>query len=220
MPTTTAKQLIDRAQVILQDTTNTRWPRTELLNWLNDAQRQIVLHRPDAHAVNEDFSVTVQNTLQTLPANALRLIDVVRNTTGRSVTHVDRRILDEQSPNWHTENASDQVEHYIYDDRDPRRFYLYPLPTVNVSVQIVYSSAPVSIGTETDVIGLDDIYANPILDFMLYRAYSKDADYAANGQRMITHMQAFSDALGVKTQIDQFYSPEQNSGVGAHKTVR
>lgn len=220
MPTITAKQLIDRAQIVLQDTTSTRWPRPELLNWLNDAQRQIVLHRPDAHAANEEFSVSESNTLQALPAAALRLIDVVRNSSGRAITLVDRRILDEQNPNWHIDGESSQVEHYVYDERDPRRFYLYPKPTTDVKVQLIYSSAPSALTDENTAISLDDIYATPILDFMLYRAYSKDADYAANGQRMITHMQAFSDALGIKTQIDQFYSPGQNSSVGAHQTVR
>ncbi|MCK7581011.1 MAG: hypothetical protein MZV65_38935 [Chromatiales bacterium] len=56
-------------------------------------------------------------------------------------------------------------------------------------------------------IKLDDIYANAILDYVLYRAYSKDAEYAANAQRAALHYQAFTNALGVKTQVDTNNDP-------------
>lgn len=56
-------------------------------------------------------------------------------------------------------------------------------------------------------IKLDDIYANAILDYVLYRAYSKDAEYAANASRAALHYQAFTAALGAKTQVDAGNDP-------------
>lgn len=56
-------------------------------------------------------------------------------------------------------------------------------------------------------IKLDDIYANVILDYILYRAYSKDAEYAANATRASLHYQAFTSALGAKTQVDAGNDP-------------
>ena len=52
------------------------------------------------------------------------------------------------------------------------------------------------------MISLDDIYANALLDFILYRAYSKDAEFAANAVRSNAHLTAFGSSLGVKTKID------------------
>ena len=43
---------------------------------------------------------------------------------------------------------------------------------------------------------LDDIYINPIIDFMLYRCFSKDAEYAANSNRAAGHYNAFLQQLG------------------------
>ena len=44
--------IVKRAQTILQDTTATRWPLTELQGWLNDAYKEIVIFRPDANAAS------------------------------------------------------------------------------------------------------------------------------------------------------------------------
>jgi len=69
------------------------------------------------------------------------------------------------------------------------------------------AGALVFAGSDTTIINLDDIYANVILDYLLYRAYSKDADYAANGQRAINHLNSFNSSLGAKTAIDVATSP-------------
>ena len=44
--------LIDKAEEILQDNTNVKWSQQSLLSYLNDAQREIVLIRPDANVSN------------------------------------------------------------------------------------------------------------------------------------------------------------------------
>ena len=61
--------LIDKAEEILQDNTNVKWSQQSLLDYLNDAQREIVLIRPDANPVNQAFTLA-QTAKQTLPANA------------------------------------------------------------------------------------------------------------------------------------------------------
>jgi hypothetical protein len=52
------------------------------------------------------------------------------------------------------------------------------------------------------MIGIDDIYANALLDFILYRAYNKDAEFAGNATRAQVHMMGFASSLGVKSKID------------------
>jgi hypothetical protein len=49
---------------------------------------------------------------------------------------------------------------------------------------------------------------------MLYRAYSKDTDYAGNVQRATAHYQAFATALGVKTKIDLAVAPKPEVDAG------
>lgn len=220
MATVKVVDIIDRCQTILQDTTGTRWSKHELLKYLNDAQREVVLMRPDAYSVNATFTCSA-NSKQTLPSAALRLIDVVRNVNGDVVRVIKKRVLDDQLPNWHNTPAAgaSSVQHYVYNPLDPKTFYLYPKPQNTVQVEIVYSSAPATITTgqtdpnslsdiSTTTITLDDIYANAVIDYTLYRAYSKDADYAGNGNRAGSHYQAFQQSLGAKTQVDAAATPQ------------
>ena len=66
---------------------------------------------------------------------------------------------------------------------------------------------------DTTVILLDDIYLSPITDWILYRAYSKDAEYGANEARAVASYQAFNAAIGVKTQADAAVTPTPGSSV-------
>lgn len=206
MATTKAVDLINRVSITLQDPTFVRWTQSELLNYLNDAQRQVVLFRPDAKAVNASFSCAA-TAKQTLPAEGLRLINVLRNTGGRAVTKVDRSILDVQLPNWYeTAVSADGVKHYVYDALDPKNFYVFPKPAAAHQIDIVYAMAPVDIvisnfTTDTQVIGIDDIYANALMDYMMYRSYQKDSEFA-NLNRAAVYYQAFTTSLGIKSQAD------------------
>lgn len=218
MATVKVVDILDRASIILQDNTNVRFPNDELLKFFNDAQKEVVLHRPDANMNNQSITL-VAGSKQSLPSTGLRLIDVVRNVSGKAVTQVDRQILDETLPNWHeTVAGSDGIEHFIYDPADPKNFYVYPKGTDSISLEIVYSSAPSdqpvgNFDTDTSTITLDDIYANCLLDYILYRAYQKDSEYAGNAQRSMMHYQGFSNALGIKTQADSATTPIPTTGV-------
>ena len=213
MADTKVIDILDRAAIILQDNTNVRFPNSELLKFFNDAQKEVVLHRPDATMVNTTFACAT-GSKQTLPTQALRLIEVVRNVGGRAVTQVERRILDETLPNWHETTAgTNKIEHYVYDPADPKNFYVYPKGASGThSLEVVYSSAPAEISisnfdTDTTVISLDDVYSNCILDYVLYRSYQKDSEFAGNAQRAMMHYQSFANALGVKTQADSATTP-------------
>lgn len=213
MATTKVVDILDRAGIILQDNTNVRFPNEELLKFFNDAQKEVVLHRPDAKMVNTTFDCST-GSKQTLPSAALRLIEVVRNVGGRAITQVQRRILDETLPNWHeTAAGTNKIEHFVYDPADPKNFYVYPKAASGThSLEIVFSSSPSEIAisnfvTDTSVISVDDVYANCLLDYVLYRSYQKDSEFAGNAQRAMMHYQSFATALGIKTQADSATTP-------------
>lgn len=227
MATTKVIDIIRRAEKILNDEGGVRWTRLELQDWINDSYKEIVLIRPDANSqtATVTLAVGVRQKLGdagsiNLP-NALRVLDVVRNMAAtsnkRAVRFIDRRILDDQAPAWSAETSSVNVAHWMFDIRTPKEFLVYPPATSLAQVEIAYSSVPTAhaltagqldpAGADTTVILLDDIYANVMLDYLLMRAYSKDADYAANGQRAINHANSFNTALGNKTSTDMATSP-------------
>jgi len=208
--TIAASSIIRRAVETLQDPTSVRWPVAELVRYLNDGQREIVLYRPDAMVTNATITC-VAGTKQSLPTLGSKLIEVVRNSAStsakKSIRMINREILDAQTPGWHNITGSVDILHFMYDPRDPRVFYVYPPATTSAQVDIVYSSYPTDITEPADGslysavagnISVPDIYGNVLGDYTLYRAYTKDSEYAGNAGRAQAHYTAFANALGIE----------------------
>jgi hypothetical protein len=213
------QSVIDRVQATLQDTTGVRWPVVgELVLWVNDAQREIALLKPDASAKNTTVTL-VAGTKQDLPSDGNRLLRAVRNmsaasggTGGRAVRLVQREILDAQSPSWHDPTVTGDaahtaiVKHYVYDEQNPRNFYVYPGVSGDAYLEIIYSANPSTVA-QGDNLDIPDIYANAVMNYVLYMAYMKDADYAGNSQRAASHFQLFTTSVTGKGQIDALTTP-------------
>jgi hypothetical protein len=215
MPTVTAAPLISRAAIALQDTANVRWPRADLLEYLNAAQRALVLKKPNAYVRHSSMPL-VAGTRQGLPTSdaagvidPIQLIEVVRNSCGRAVRLIERDLLDLVNPDWHTATPTKVVEHYCYSALDPHTVYVYPPNTGTGCLDMTCSANPPPLATESALLALDDIYADALLDFVLYRAFSKDAEYAADPQRAAAHYASFAAALDGKAAHEGSESPTQ-----------
>ena len=234
--TIAAQSLIRRATDLILDSTSVRWPAAELVRWLNDAQREIMLFRPDA--INRTATATLTaGTRQNLDAMGLspapaKLIEISRNMAAgsakKAVRLVPRQILDAQQPNWHGLAGTIDILHYMFDARDPKTFYVYPPALATAQLEVMYSGLPTDIvepaaGTlYSDVSGavsLPDIYANALLDYILYRAYSKDSEFAGNGTRAQSHYAAFNASLTSEIQATLAVQPQMRPGSPAAHSV-
>jgi len=213
MGTIIAQKIVDQAETVLQDVTNVRWPAEELLDWLNLGQVEIVRLAPDANAVTSEIKLDA-GTKQMIPPNGIRFIGLIRNVprvghdqSSRAIREIDRGVLDASRPNWHAEKPDPVVRHFMFDPRMPHIFYVYPpQPADGRYVEISYSATPVDVYANSPI-ALDDVYAGALLDYLLYRAYSKDADHAPNAQRMMAHYSAFMQAIAGKEQGDLAAEP-------------
>lgn len=131
MGTVTAGAIIDKAASQLIDIAGVRWTRAELLKWLNDGLRQIVLMQPTATNTPVAVQLTA-GTRQLLPTGGWLLLGIYRNmgttgtTPGRAVRVISRELIDGFNPNWHTATASAVTQNYIYDLQDQTAYYVYP----------------------------------------------------------------------------------------------
>lgn len=228
-----AKDLFERARRILLDESSVRWPLAELTTWLNDAQRAVALHKPNATAKNI-VQVLVPGTRQALPAGYLALLNVVRNLKtnqdsprlgGRMVRVVERAILDTQLPDWHDSDVTPftaVAKHFIYDELDPKTFYVYPGNDGTGFLEVVASKVPdviVATGGVEDLasynvaLDVDDVYFNPLLHYILFRAYSKDADFSISGAQAQAFYTLFANDLGIKVNAELMTSPNARAGV-------
>jgi hypothetical protein len=214
MPTVTGTAIIDAAAVALQDLGGTRWTRPELLDYLNAGQRALVVAKPNAYVRLTDAPL-VAGTVQTLPVadgtaamEPIQLVAVLRNScNGLAVRLVERHLLDLHMPDWHARPRTKVVKHYCYNPLDPKRFLVYPPNDGTGCLEIACAATPPTLPSEEATIALDDIYRDALLDYCLYRAFAKDAEYAADPARAAAHYAAFTQALTTKTGHEQAESP-------------
>ena len=176
-----ASKLINRARDLLNDTGSVRWQDSELLNWINEGQQRLARLRPKYFVKTAKLQLQ-PGVLQQLPADGIVLQAVVRNlgidgnTPGRAVSRVDKRSLDVINPDWPSDPADATVRRYIYDPNSPLYFYVYPAqPSPAAFVEISYSALPPTLSTTGSSLGVPEDMAPLVLDFVMYRALSRDA---------------------------------------------
>lgn len=192
----TVDDVFRRARRVLFDPTAVRWTDPELLAYLSDAQTAIVQYRPEAGAVNRAVTL-VSGTRQTIPAGGLRLLRVIRNlTTPRAIREVNRLALDAENPGWHGMPATTTVTHFCFDQHNPRNFFVYPPAAAGVSIEIVYAATPAPL-TMGSAITVGAQYVNQLVNWVVYRALSKDATYAGDMPRAEHYLREFANGLDV-----------------------
>jgi hypothetical protein len=213
---TTAQSILLRASRTLIDNAFTRWTVSELVDYLNDGQREVVKVRPDATSTTTSVALT-PGFKQSLPAGGTKLLDVIKNSAGRNraVRMVNRDLLDAQVPGWYGEAATLDIQHFMYDPREPKVFYVYPPAASGAALDIIYSALPVDVplipedapfSSVAGEISISDLYANALQDYVLFRAYSKDSE-EASVTRAAAHYSAFTSALTAEMQATVGFQP-------------
>jgi hypothetical protein len=227
--TIAAQSIIRRATDLLQDQTSVRWPANELVRWLNDAQRAIVKVRPDSMNTTATMTLVAGSRQDLDDANLTpspsKLIEITRNMAATSqkkaVRLVPRQILDAQTPGWHALTGTVDILHYMFDERDPKTFYVYPPATNLAQLEVMYSAYPTDITepadgtTYTSVTGnlsVPDIFADDVLNLILYRAYSKDSEYAGNAERAAGYLGVVKASLGEEIAATIAVKPQTKPG--------
>lgn len=212
--TTAAKDIIQSVHTQLQDTAGIRWPAYELVDYLNDGQRDIATVRPDQVAITAAHTL-VAGTRQTLPADCAKLIEIPRNTNGKPIRQVDRNQLEALKPNWHSMSPSLNVIHVTRDQREPNAFHVYPPATTQASVDLIYAPLPVGVAipvgrdasSVTGNIQIPDVFKNALASYCLFRALTKDAEFGGNTQLSSAHYQLYKSAISDDAQISSAVKP-------------
>lgn len=227
---TTAAELMVQVGVLLNDEEHTRWPALELALWINDAMKAVVAAKPSARSGTRVLTLGA-GTLQSIPAAAgmpapHQLLDITRNiksegpprVAGRTVKVTSREQLDAADPYWHdttrTRPAA-EVRHFTFDEQDPLAFYVWPPNDGTGKVEALCAEVPTLValrGAEdpaesyVDVIDLPVLYDPALIDYVVFRAFSKDATQGDAGNGNAAY-QRFATALGIKIQVEGGSSP-------------
>lgn len=229
----TAKELLERAGTLLLDQEFTRWTLDELCTWINDGQLEIVIQKPSATARTVNLPM-VEGTLQSLPTGYNSILRPVRNVRGDHSDRLPRKVItvaaaegiNSITPGWHDPYSvpfKQQVAHFIFDEANPRQFYVYPGNNGTGIIEAVLSENPKNIEPKGDPLelesydvplGIEDIYFPALTYFVMYRAFAKDTQYAGSAQRATMFYQQFANALGIQVTVETNMSPNVKPGVG------
>lgn len=213
MGTLTVGSIIDRCAKLLYDQTNIKWSRAELLDHLNGAQRMVAIASPSTLATVVSMKLEA-GSRQSIPATGWLLLDVIRNmgvsgtTPGRAVRVISRRLLDAYNPNWQVDTAASSVtQSYWFDNQDQTSFFVYPPSNGQGYLEINYSNAPDNLTSEAQPITVPDVVDVALVNYVMFRALSKAADFSPGAQLAASYLVTFNEIMGTKFTTEQANSP-------------
>jgi hypothetical protein len=210
----TANDLIVDAAEIYGDTGYDRVTTATWIKYLNAGIRSLILVRPDAGATTEAYQLAA-GIKQDIPSDSLRLLDISRNmgvdglTAGKIITPSDRDHINYSNLLWPADSGETAIDNFSYDKENPEIFYVTPpvSSTVNVYVELVSSKLPTTITATGDPLGVNDIFFDPLVQYMLYKAFVAD-DEDVEFSKGITFLQNFFNLLQVEMAASVAAGPE------------
>lgn len=190
------QSILDKVNHILNDESNVTYTLNEKLGWLNNAQLEIA-RVPGNNSLTTVIQLAA-GAKQAKPADAIAMIDFIRNmgsngaTPGDIIRIIPRGAMD-SIPDWMSGGAADVVEHVVYEpEKNDGIYYVYPPNTGTMQIEVTYAKYPATV-TSIGNISIDDEFETAIIDYIAYRAYSKDTDAAA-AERANFHFEKFVNA--------------------------
>ncbi len=185
----TVKSILDATLTILMDAKATRWTDVERLGWLNEGLRELIVLHPEAKVKRVPVTLAI-GARQSLPADCHLLLGV-ETAAGGVVLPCERAMLNAFDPGWMKRKANDVV-HYLYAPEDPLVFYVYPAQSGDkFAVELKYSAYPQEAVADGSLDVLDK-YASNLINFVLYRCFAKDAEYAGAAELAASYLKLFA----------------------------
>lgn len=219
---TTALQVINRVRDTLLDESAVVWSNTDLLEYINEAQRAAVFLKLDANPVQAAITL-VAGVVQSLPLGNVSfqdgagIIDVTHNlvsgSPGRVITLADKELMDETNRFWPAATQVATVQNWCADPRDARRFWVSPPNDGTGVVNVVYGAIPAAITSTATALTLIDTYVPFVIAYVLAQAYGKNS-LKGDVAKSAYYMQQAMQALGLKSSTQIAVAPKVSQSPG------
>lgn len=211
----TPADIISEARNIISDTRVTyRYSDAVMLGFVNQTLKRIVSFRPDIFSYIGTISTTASTVLQSLPADAVRLVEIFQVTNGNAVTEVNRETLDQMYPGWVSEAAGTPVN-FMRHPRNPTRYFLYPRPSAGVTLVGEYIQAPTAYTINQTITLVPDSFFPILVDGTVFLAESVDNEHVNSGRAKLfyeTFLAAINASLGTRIIPDAENAAVQQPG--------
>ncbi len=169
------QEVFTRVQRTFGDTANVQVDQNDIIRWINDAQREIVLANQLLQAVATSNTIVGTN-IYTLPTDLLTIRSI--KYAGLKLRAMTFSEAEQYIPNF------DDTTNYPSDI--PTAFWvwanqltLYPNPSGIKELRIYYTRQPVAVSILADIPELPLQYHNRLVEYCLQQAYELDENWAA-----------------------------------------
>lgn len=206
----TPAEVIAEVRTLVQDErVPYRYSDTVLLRFLNQTVRRMAVLRPDLFTVVSDFTTTAGNAVQTLPSNAIRLVELYNVVGGDVLTEVNKDTLDQSYPGWRSAPAGQPVN-YIRHVRNPTMFFLYPPPAAGVSIVAEYAAVPPAYALGDTITSPSDGYTPMLVDGIVSLSQSIDDEHVSSGRAKLFG-DSFAQGMEVSMRMQQLSDTDSGS---------
>ena len=150
MPTTTVGHCIDMAERKILDESNDEYSEQNLLDLYHMAIKEIVNLVPRSHTESRGWKLA-PSTRQVIPADGVEIVDVVMNmgsdgaTPGKGVRETTLDIMKALLPDWESDTATENVEHWMRIPESKSEFMVYPRSTGNTHILARETTIPAQV---------------------------------------------------------------------------
>lgn len=195
----TPAEVITEVRRIVQDqSVPYRYSDAVLLGYVNQTLKRMAVLRPDLFSDIVDIPTTPGTAVQSLPAGAIRLLDIFQVKDGPAINEVDRETMNRNYPSWMSEAPSIPVN-FMRHVKNPDRFFLYPRPQAGIVLVGEYAATPPDYAVGDTVAILSDVYFPVVVDGTVFLAESIDDEHVQSGRAKLFY-DSFVQQLGTSLQ--------------------
>lgn len=167
--------VMNEVRKILLDPSGAYWTDQYLIDAYNIVVAAIIGENPTAltKVINFHCATGVD---QVLPSDAVGLLKVPANVSGRTIRQVSPEMLEEDDENWYGAPRTAEVAHVVNDQFDPLRFRVWPPNDGTGVINLQYAYAPDDITALTDNFTLTEAYRMDVRNGILGMAYALNTD--------------------------------------------
>lgn len=176
-------EVLVRAQRIFGDEAGVQLTEQDVIRWVNDAQREIIVQTEDLLQASSLANTVANQQDYSLPTDLATLRSVHYKIPGTQsfvrLKSLSMQEFDEYADGWEGTQftATSPIVYHVY----ANTIRLFPIPASGGTgtLKIYYARKAANVTLTSDTLDLPETYFNAVVAYVLARAYEMDEDWGA-----------------------------------------
>lgn len=196
-------EIARRVKRLFGDESGVQVTDDDLVDWINDACREIYL-QSDTLAQAVELTASIENNgIYYLPDDSYTIRSVSyaeENQSFYQLRFMPNHAMSEYMDGYDGSDGLKGTPTFYFKGDTAGEFRIYPVPEVNTgTIKVSYSRLPFPVASLNDTVDIEDRYFTAVVEYCLMKAYEMDEDWEAVS-RKAEYVQSTIDANALKDQ--------------------